>query len=310
LSFNLIGAGGLAWRLGRRLGIPAAGWATGNDVRVPTHSSYGRAVRQAVQRLDIVFYQSRELRECAAKLTGVAPQQLAVEKHLVLPRGIEPPPKLDDSERRQWRQKLGLAGNQILIVYVGRIIKAKGVFELVDAAAAISSRRRGVVCLLVGAKPGFDDADALRMKMATMPGGAQNIHLVPECPPEDVWRYLHAADVFAFPSHSEGMPNSLLEAMATGLPAVVYAIPPMLDIDNGSGALMLVPPLDAGELCRCLGALVESPAQRQSIGKKAQRRVLNHFMARETMAEAVKQLALVVAKSRSTARSSLLSQTA
>ena len=44
LSFDLLGTGGLAWRLGRELGIPAAGYATGDDVTVPPASTWGRRV--------------------------------------------------------------------------------------------------------------------------------------------------------------------------------------------------------------------------------------------------------------------------
>jgi hypothetical protein len=68
ISFDLMGAGGVAWRLGRDLNIPASGWATGGDIRVPASSSHGRAVIRTLQNLDLVFYQSHELLEIAAGL--------------------------------------------------------------------------------------------------------------------------------------------------------------------------------------------------------------------------------------------------
>ena len=94
ISFDLMGAGGLAWRLGRNLGIPASGWATGSDIRVSGSSAHGRAVTCALENLDIVFYQSGELFGKAAALLGVSAEELSGERHVVLARGIPEPPQI------------------------------------------------------------------------------------------------------------------------------------------------------------------------------------------------------------------------
>lgn len=294
LSFNLVGAGGLAWRLARSLAIPAAGWATGNDVRVPGRSSYGRAVRMALQRLDMVFYQSAELRERAAELCGVTPEQLPAARHVVLPRGIEHPPQLSERTRRRLRTQLGVRPEQVVVVYVGRVVEPKGVFELLDAFSLARNEHPGMVCVVIGAKPGFDDADKLSARLAQKPSLAQSIRVVRECPPSQVWEYLNAADIFAFPSHREGMPNSLLEAMAAGVPAVAFAIPPVLEVDNGAGALKAVRPLSVRDFSRALLELAESPEQRKKIGERGKKRVVHQYMARDKMAEAVQRLDAVV----------------
>src|SRR5262245_49327391 len=61
VSFDLLQAGGLAWRLARDVGIPASGWACGSDLRQPKGSALERVVLRAIARLDLIFYQSREL---------------------------------------------------------------------------------------------------------------------------------------------------------------------------------------------------------------------------------------------------------
>ena len=68
LSFDLFNAGGLAWRISRELGIPAAGWATGGDMRKERDSRPGRKLVETIRNLDLVFYQSQELLELAAEL--------------------------------------------------------------------------------------------------------------------------------------------------------------------------------------------------------------------------------------------------
>ncbi|MGH7797810.1 MAG: glycosyltransferase [Candidatus Binatia bacterium] len=290
LAFNLIGAGGLAWRLARRLAIPAAGWATGNDVRVPANSTHGRAVRAALRRLDLKFYQSAELLEQAAALCGVPQQVFSTKRHVVLPRGIELPPAPAPDARRSLRAELGVRPDQLMVLFVGRIVKAKGVFELIDAISLARRERGEIVCVLVGAHAGFDDSAELIEHLRGAPEVARYVHLLPACAPAAVWQYFNAADVFAFPSHREGMPNSLLEAMAAGLPALAYAIAPVLEIDNRLDALKLVPPGNVDKLARSLVELARNPEQRRCIAATGKARVLGHYHVQRSMAEAARRL--------------------
>ena len=290
LAFNMIGAGGLAWRLGRRLDIPAAGWATGNDVRVAVHSAHGRAVRAAIQRLDLVFYQSAELLERAAALCELPKEVFSATRHVVLARGVEPAPAQADGARRSMRAHLDVQGDETLVLFVGRIAKAKGVFDLIDALELARREQPKIVCALLGLHEGFDDGAVLRARLARAPETARHVRLLPGCTPEAVWQYLNAADIFAFPSHSEGMPNSLLEAMAAGLPALAYAIPPVLEIDSQRGAVMTVPLRDVGALAQALAELASSAELRRQLGARGKERVLNHYQARASMAEAARRL--------------------
>ena len=109
-----------------------------------------------------------------------------------------------------------------------------------------------IASVLVGGKPGFDEERAIELKLASEPELARSIRLLPAVTPERIWELLCAADLFAFPSHREGMPNSLLEAMAMGVPSVAFAIPPVLEIAAGKGAPVIVPLLDSGAFAEAL----------------------------------------------------------
>jgi glycosyltransferase involved in cell wall biosynthesis len=233
------------------------------------------------------------LRACARSLVGSA-SKLPSDRHVVLPHGIETPPALAAEDRRAIRADLKVSAEQCLVLFVGRIVRAKGVFELLDAVDVARRERTEVVCVLIGAQAGFDDAENVRHKLREHPDLARHVQLLPACAPEQVWRYLHAADVFAFPSHSEGMPNSLLEAMAVGLPAVAYAIPPIVELDSGVGALELVPKRDVPTLARVLGELAQSPERRRCLGEKGRAHVLNRFLAQTQIAEAMRRLKSVI----------------
>ncbi|MGH8056580.1 MAG: hypothetical protein ACREOH_05010, partial [Candidatus Entotheonellia bacterium] len=180
LSFDLLGAGGVAWRIGQHLGIPAAGWATGDDVRVPASSPYGRVVRRAMQRLDLVFYQSRELLDKGAALLGVTPDGIACERHRILPRGIPTPPALHRSEtRKRVRAEWGVTDDQLVILSIGRMTREKGVFELLDAIARVVPRDARAICLLLGSLPAFDESAAIRKKLDATPRLRERVRLLP-----------------------------------------------------------------------------------------------------------------------------------
>jgi glycosyltransferase involved in cell wall biosynthesis len=164
----------------------------------------------------------------------------------------------------------------------------------VEAFEQVRRERPEIVCALVGAHDGFDDSAELRTKLERAPELARRVRLLPACPPERVWDYLHAGDVFVFPSHSEGMPNSLLEAMAAGLPALAGEIPAVREIDNGAGVLEIVPTRDAAALARGLIGLASSSERRKHLSERGKARVLDHYQAKTNMAEAIRRLNAVV----------------
>jgi glycosyltransferase involved in cell wall biosynthesis len=303
LSFDLFGTGGVAWRLGRDLGIPASGWATGGDMRQPPGTRLERIVAQAIKRLDLVFYQSRELFEIAARILGIHPEMMLKEKHLVLSRGIPEPPSLPKTEtRNRVRSALGIIDNEILVLSVGGIVREKGVFELLEAISLAAARDARIRCVLLGSRPVFDETSSVQKLLDRTPILKDRVKLLPACVPDKVWEYLCAADIFAFPSYEEGMPNSLLEAMAMGLPAVAFAIPAALEIEAGTGSPVLVPPLDSALFAQAILHLAASPDERITIANRGRTQVLQRFMVRKNMAEAVRWLAQVVEK-RNSARS-------
>jgi glycosyltransferase involved in cell wall biosynthesis len=150
--------------------------------------------------------------------------------------------------------------------------------------------------VLLGSKPAFDETALVQKKLNETPILRERVSLLPNCSPDKVWEYLCAADIFAFPSHREGMPNSLLEAMVMGIPAIAFAIPPVLEIGAAKGCLVTVPPLDFTLFSEAILRLAASPAERANIGEKGKARVLQDFMIREKMAEALRRLAQIVEK--------------
>jgi len=294
LSFGLE-AGGLAWRLGKVLNIPACGWATGGDVRVPAASSSGRIVINTLKHLDLIFYQSSELLEKAAELLGTSPDRMPYGRHTVLPRGIPIPPVLQSKQiRNRVRSALGIPDAHTLVLSVGRICREKGVYELLQAVALAVRQNPQITCLLVGAMPALDETPMVQKAVNQVAELRNRVRILPACDPERIWEYLHAADIFAFTSHREGMPNSLLEAMAAGVPSVAFSIPAVLELEAQTGALLLVPPFDVASFADAILRLAASPEERLHLAARGKTRVADGFVVEKNMTKAVQLIAQVV----------------
>lgn len=284
LSFDLARTGGLAWRLGKDLGIPACGWATGTDIRHDPSSSLGRAVQEALGKLDLVFYQSAELRALGAKLLRTRAELLSEDRHVVQPRGVgEPETFPGEQVRASIRSSLGVADDQVVILYLGRIARAKGVFELVESFERRGNENPNLVLLLVGARPGLDDSRELEKTIRTLRAVGGRIHMLPGCEPGRIWEYFTASDIFAFPSFREGMPNSLLEAMLARLPAVAFSIPPIQEIMRFGKGLVAVPVRDFSRLWAAVLQLAADPAGRREIGTRGRAIAREHFSIHRSM---------------------------
>ena len=94
--------------------------------------------------------------------------------------------------------------------------------------------------------------------------------------PEERCAFMRSLDVFVMPSFTEGTPNSIVEAMAHGIPIIasqVGGVPDMIGADAG----VLVPPGDANALAQAMLRLARDPDLRESMGRAAQERYQRYF---------------------------------
>jgi glycosyltransferase involved in cell wall biosynthesis len=249
---------------------------------------------RSLENLDLVFYQSRELMEAAASLLGVRTTQLASDTHIVLPRGIPEPPMLASAElRKRVRSACRVESEQALLLYLGRITRQKGMVELLEALRIAAATNPSIRCLLVGSQPALDETALIESKLRHIPELAGRVRILAACTPDRVWEYFYAADIFLFPSHREGMPNSLLEAMAAGLPAIAFGIPAVRELENGTGSLISVPPFDCQSFANAVLRLAASVDERRRVGEKGKALVRERFIVNKTMVEVVRRLKLL-----------------
>jgi glycosyltransferase involved in cell wall biosynthesis len=180
---------------------------------------------------------------------------------LTVPNGVLPP---DTRHPAPLREDLGLADRDVLIVAVGNLYPVKGHRYLIEALSLLRDRHPEAHVALVGRGELFEPLTALARER----GVADRVHLLGFRP--DIGSVLAAADIFAMPSLSEGLPLALLEAMRAGLPIVasgVGGIPGAL-ADGDAG--LIVPPGDAGALADALARLVTQPGFAATLAARAE----------------------------------------
>jgi glycosyltransferase involved in cell wall biosynthesis len=161
------------------------------------------------------------------------------------------------AEREATRRELGVPKDAFLIASCGEIHRRKRPGVLVEAASRMQRRPAHIV--LAGPSGNDPEYEAeLREVIGKCPEGV-TVARTGTIPVEQVAALLRASDVFVLTSASEGMPNSLLEAMATGLPCVASDIPGSRDVLSRGGGL-LVPLDDPAALAAALDQIVADPA--------------------------------------------------
>jgi glycosyltransferase involved in cell wall biosynthesis len=165
----------------------------------------------------------------------------------------------------------------LLVLSLGRLSKAKGAGELLQAFAVAASACDTLHLVLVGAMPAFDDSQLVMTMIERDSRLRGRVTVRPACSPDEVSDFYYSADIFAFASPREGMPNALLEAMAAGLPAVAFAIPAVKEIDGGEECLLTIPPLDCEAFAHAILRLAGSPQRRRELASKGSRAVRARF---------------------------------
>ncbi len=174
------------------------------------------------------------------------------------------------SEKIKLRNALGM-GDHPTLVFSGRFIERKGVTFLLDAWRDIANTFPDARLILFGSGPLLDEMKrkAIRLKITDAVQFRGHVHAVA--------RFLQAADCFVLPSLQEGMPNSLLEAMACGLPPVATRIGGVEDIIQDGENGVLVNAGDSKALAEGLSRLLAVRNRRDTIAGNALRTIQDTF---------------------------------
>lgn len=180
----------------------------------------------------------------------------------VVPNGVSVPDKID---KTGVRAELGLGNETRLIVHVGNIRPHKGHHNLVRAASRL--RRRDVRIVSIGGEKNPGDLEEIRAYAAGA-GVADTISFLGRR--EDAIRFMAAADIYVNPADVEGLPVSILEALALARPVVATSVGGVPSIIRNGETGVLVPADDPGALAAGIDQLVDNPGYATTLGEKGQ----------------------------------------
>lgn len=242
-------------------------------VRAVVHSEHGRTfddrpLRFWAQRVfsrstDAIFAVSEQLKRDLVTHVGIPAPRIDV-----LYNGVDLG-RFDASQRDQVRAELGIPDGELIVGSVGRLVPVKNYPLLLRALHRLGANN--VTLLLVGEGA---ERGALQEAARGLGMGAR-LRLLGHS--ETVPRLLSAMDVFVLPSVSEGMSNTLLEAMSCGVAVVASNVGGNPEIIKDGQSGLLFESCDEAALCELLRTLMADAALRRRLGAAGRQRVLEDF---------------------------------
>jgi glycosyltransferase involved in cell wall biosynthesis len=247
--------------------------ARGNDL--------DRAIFES-QKAAHIFYALQNASRITTNTMDLARKALALapgREVTMIPNGVAADQFKPGPASPELRQSLGLDSAPV-VGFSGELRAKKGLNVLLLAFRELALRRKASLLLVGGVRPG-DDTDTLRVFEKQNPG--LSICTVSAVPLAEMPAYYRLMDVLVCPSVHDGLPNAVLEAMASGLAVIgtdVGGIPEA--IVNGESGL-LISPGDVQALTQAIDELVADPVLRARLGQQARSRIEQNFSLQQEL---------------------------
>lgn len=192
----------------------------------------------------------------------------------LIPNAIEPSALANEPRAVRAHEPLRLA-------YLGRVVREKGIFEIIDAVEALTKRQVNVQLSIAGSGP---DEPAVR-KAVALAGIEGPVRMMPPIFGAAKYAFWAETDVFVFPTyHREGLPYALLESMAAGAVPVVCPVAGVADVVQDGVSGIFVAPRDSQAVTDAIVRIDEDRAGLARMAQAAHDRVAAHY----TIAQLVK----------------------
>ncbi len=257
-------AGALGRLAARRCGVPASVYTPNAFAFLGASNPLTRWLYRTIERrlgrrwTDALICVSPSERDLTLRQAIAPPERVVVIENAIDARRFAP--RLD---RAAAKTALGLDPARQTVGYVGRLVPQKGVDTLLQAAQQVLARRDDVQFALVGE----GELETMARRLIEQQGWRDRVILTGYR--TDIPRVLAAVELFVLPSRYEGLPYTLLEAMAAGRAVIAADIAGNRDLIRPGQTGLLVPPDDAPALAGAILDLLADPARRERLGAGA-----------------------------------------
>lgn len=177
-----------------------------------------------------------------------------------------------EKEAKEIRKSLDI-NNQFVFGFVGRLVKDKGIDELLSAFEAVNNVHKNASLILLGKYE--DDLNAFSAKGRQVLENHPNIHFLGY--QQDVRPYFCAMDCFVFPSYREGLPNVLLQAGALEVPVIASEINGNTDVIENRKNGILVPAQMVDPLQKAMFEMIENDLLLDHIKKESREKIVSKY---------------------------------
>lgn len=177
-----------------------------------------------------------------------------------------------EADRIKARKEISIEDNAIVFVFMGRLTRDKGIYELLSAYNRLAKVRTDIFLLLFGIDEG--DVSSHFPEYDNIKEGENFVYYGRTPEPQ---KMLQAGDIFVLPTYREGFGMSIIEASALGLPVIcsdAYGVKDTI-IENETGIRCKVGDVDS--LYYAMKSMSESPQMRCKMGKAGRERVVQYF---------------------------------
>jgi glycosyltransferase involved in cell wall biosynthesis len=166
-------------------------------------------------------------------------------------------------------------------LFIGRLLKDKGVYELVQASAKLKRSHRDLKVVLLG--PVDDNPAAISQEQVRQWQEEGIVEYLGNQP--DVRPYIRNADVIVLPSYREGLPRSTLEAMAMGKPIITTDVPGCRETVENEKNGYLIPAADVSALADSMAKFLDSPGRAREFGIRSRELAVKKYDVNHVVAE-------------------------
>ncbi|SRR5579883_1514864 len=174
--------------------------------------------------------------------------------------------------RQETRQKYRIPTDALVVGFVGRVVRDKGITELAETWKILREEFSSLHLLMVGP---LEPQDPVPPDVEDLLKSDPRIHLTGMI--QNTESFYAAMDILTLPTYREGFPNTPLEGAAMQLPVVATRIPGCIDAVQDGVTGILVPPRDVGALTQAIRMYLNSPELRQEHGLAGRSRALQSF---------------------------------
>ena len=176
-------------------------------------------------------------------------------------------------EKKKLREQLKIKPSDLVFIFVGRLVKDKGINELIEAFKKLSVIHNNAKLLLVGSYE--KELDPIKPESENEINTSENIISVGW--QNDVRPYFSISDVLTFPSYREGFPNVVMQAGAMGLPCIVTNINGCNEIIKDDYNGIIIPSKNTIELFEAMIKIAENEDYRKNLSLQARKNICDNY---------------------------------